>query len=331
MAQHAPHCFAVSDSAGIEQTQSHQEKYVTFFRRCTTKYAHKIQETISKGKLPNVRNYASQYRDADPELAWRMCCLWVEAEESVKSRCAPERVWGPSAPHAFWRALALLDGSLQRSGRHQCEVLELNHMFYRGLLDSALQDKCKALDPSFEYDDLRFLREEIMQAQGHLDGVPASDHLAAMSRQKLLADFALFEAELKSEQVAWHNYRVRLAEVEESELSARVELQERQQDALAQAVAEHQDKSYRTICIPHWSGVPAFLEAALNAFAGQPPARPPDAVWRINIINACGLGLQASLVLPHLAQALSSDHAHHPERTLTLVILPNTPQWGCWP
>lgn len=200
-------------------------------------------------------------------------------------------------------------------------------MFFQGSLDSALVDKCKALDASFEYDDLRFLRDEILQAQLESPGVPAQQ-LAEATRQKLIADFSLFQAELKSEQVAWHNFRVKVAEAENTELSAKVLVEEQRQEALAKAVAEHQERSYRTVCLPQFKGVPAFLESSLGSFASQPPVRSPDQIWRVNVINACCLGVQASLVLPQVAPLLSADHAHHPERTMTIIILPNTPEWG---
>lgn len=72
-------------------------KYKTFFKRCATRFALKVQETIAKGKQPNLRNYASQYRDADPELVWRMCCLWVEAQAAIQARCHHQRARGLTA------------------------------------------------------------------------------------------------------------------------------------------------------------------------------------------------------------------------------------------
>ena len=205
-------------------------------------------------------------------------------------------------------------------------------MFFKGQLDSALQDKCQAMDPSFEFDDLRFLREEILSTAmdtGASGDLP--ERVAQVARQRMLADFALLEAELTSEQVIWQTYLAKLSDVEDADLSARVAMKEKQHDALAAAVAEHLEATYRTICLPQWSGAVAYMEAALGTFAGQPPARPAEQLWRINIVNACCLGVQGSLILPQVAPILSSDHAHFPEKTLTVVILPNTPAWGLQP
>lgn len=218
---------------------------------------------------------------------------------------------------------------------YSAQVKELEAMFFKGQLDSTLQDKCQALDPSFAFDDLRFLREEILSSalepsiSGGSGDLP--ERIAQVARQRLLADFALLEAELASEQVIWQTYLAKLSEVEDADLSVRIALKEKQHDALTRAVAEHLEASYRTICIPQWTGVSAYLEGALSAFAGQAPVRMPEQLWRINIVNTCCLGVQASLVLPHLAPILSADHAYFPEKTLTIVILPNTPEWGLQP
>lgn len=202
-------------------------------------------------------------------------------------------------------------------------------MFYKGLLDSALADKCKTLDPSFEFDELRFLREELLQ--DHLQAGSQDIQLERASRQKLLAEFSLFQAELKAEQVLWQSYLAQRSEVEDAELSSRVALQEKHQDALTAAVAEHQENCYRTICVPTWSAAGPFLEAALGAFSGVAPMRPSEEVWRLNVVNCCCLGTQASLARGQVAALLTADHAHHPEKTLSIVILPNMPEWGHWP
>jgi len=206
----------------------------------------------------------------------------------------------------------------------------LSFRFYQGGLDNLCMDKCKALDPSFEFDHLRFMREDALKSMLDCPGVPESE-LAEASRQKMLADFALFEAELKSEQQAWSSYMAKLSEVEDSELGGRVALQEQRQAMLTRAVGEHHAWCYRTVCLPQWSGAPTFLEASLASFASQRPGCTTEQVWRINVVNAACLGVQASLVLQHLANALSADHTSHPERTLSVIILPNTPEWGWGP
>jgi len=61
-----------------------------------------------------------------------------------------------------------------------------------------------AVPASWQFDDVRFMCEELLQSQLDCPGVPA-EQLAGASRQKMLADFSLFEAELKSEQLAWSN------------------------------------------------------------------------------------------------------------------------------
>lgn len=199
-------------------------------------------------------------------------------------------------------------------------------MFYKGLLDTTLQDKCRALDPSFEFDELRFIREEFLRSAIDAPGVPA--HLPNIERQKLLADFLLLEAELTAEGIAWQGHLTRMAEIEDSEAAARILLRERQQDALMDAVSEHQQACYRTICLSSVKKAPAFLESSLGTFRAVPHAGMQAHAWRINIVNCCSLGLQASTVRSDIAEMLSADHSHHPETTFSIVILPNTPEWG---
>jgi len=271
-----------------------------YLKRCNTRYAYKLADTIAKGRAPNMRSNAANYRDSDPELAWRASCLWVEALPTVKSRCSGER------------------------------ALQLETMFFQGLLDASMMDKCRALDASFDFDDLRFVREELLQST-LASGASQADTLDRATRQKLLADYALLEAELESEQLVWQSYLTRLAEAQDADLSSRIALKEKHADALLLAVAEHQESSYRTISLPAHSGAPAFLASALSAFAGLPPARPADQIWRLNVVNCCCLGVQASVVLQKVAENLSSEHAHHPERTMSIVVLPNMPAWGHGP
>lgn len=68
-----------------------EAKYQAFFRRAGVRYAHRLADTVARGKAPNVRTQASLYRDSDPETAWRMTCLWVEAKPVVLNRCSQER------------------------------------------------------------------------------------------------------------------------------------------------------------------------------------------------------------------------------------------------
>ena len=74
-----------------------QVKFRAFFRRCSQRYNTKVKDTIAKGKAPNCRSFASHYRDSNPELAWRMTCLWVEAAPSVQARCSEQRVGAPGS------------------------------------------------------------------------------------------------------------------------------------------------------------------------------------------------------------------------------------------
>ena len=133
------------------------------------RFQAKIEETLSKGKMPNLRNYASQYRDSEPELVYRMACLWDVGRPDV---------------------LRL---------HNRARATELENMFYRGALDRDMIDKVRVTDPSFVFTDLRFMRDmEIDANVAH-----PLDDLNAAEVQKHLANFKDFKIRLQKEQNEW--------------------------------------------------------------------------------------------------------------------------------
>ena len=98
-----------------------------------------MQETISRGRAPSLRNFAAQYRDSDPLAVWKATCLFAAA---------------------LPRATEVYGGSPG--------VLALIADFRKGLLDNTLMDKARAADKSMEFDDLSYIRKKL-QCYGELE------------------------------------------------------------------------------------------------------------------------------------------------------------------
>lgn len=70
-----------------------EEKYKVFVRRSRLRFDAKVADTLSKGKEPNTRAPAADYRDKDQEAVWRMACLWVESQPTLVRRCSAQRAF----------------------------------------------------------------------------------------------------------------------------------------------------------------------------------------------------------------------------------------------
>ena len=203
-------------------------------------------------------------------------------------------------------------------------------MFYKGQLDVVLFPKVKALDPSFGFEDLRYIRDEILtnevlhSAECGGTGIGVSQ----AEKAKMLADFALVKAELAAEQLSWRSYQVKMASLKDEKHEVTRSRTEAEQNCLNQCLAAHIDSTYRLGVIVDYSDASPFFSAGLAAFAAQPPARSVQTIARLNIVNAASLGSQASLLLNQLAPLIASDHAAFAENTATVIILPNVAQWG---
>ena len=272
-----------------------EEKFVTWLRRVGGRFQAKVEETLAKGKIPNLRNYASQYRDTEPELVWRMACVWESGRtEMFRSHS---------------------------TARFQ----ELEQMFLRGALDRDLIDEVRVLDPSFQFLELRFMRDLGVDVNAHHN--PAED-LSNAEVEKQKADFKLFKLRLQSEQHQWRRYVTALKELGDSTMAEVTKHREALHDALTQAVKEHTAASFCAECTATREAMPSFFESSIKNFADQPPARRVDDVLRINVHNLAMQGSNHSRLLKETVDTIRTEANHHPSTSIAIVVLPNTPAWG---
>jgi len=276
--------------------QPSEAKYTTWLRRVGGRFQAKIEEQLSKGKMPNLRNYASQYRDSEPELVYRMACLWEHGRLDVMRL------------HSRLRAA------------------ELEAMFFRGALDRDMIDKVRVLDPSFVFvDSLRFMRDVEADPNAQLP----VDELCAAEAQKQVADFKLFRIRLQTEQNEWRRYTVARREWDESAQAELTMYREAVHDSLVAAVREHMATCFQADCTATFETRELYCESAIKTFADSPgvQCRVED-VLRLNVYNLAMQGASHSRVLKDTVGTIKSETAHHPKTSVSVVILPNTPAWG---
>ena len=201
-------------------------------------------------------------------------------------------------------------------------------MFLRGNLDSCMIDKVKSMDPSFQFDDLRFIREEILAGVLTGDTNIPEVGMSTAQRAKIVADFELMKVELQGDVLAFKRYMSEVMQADDQDAEATVAQLEAEEDMVTAAIEKHRDAYYRVSSFADHSYMTNFFASSLASFAAMPPTFAPGQVLRLNLINASALGPQASCVLPALAQHSAADHAHNPLHTLTVVVLPNMPEWG---
>lgn len=90
------------------------DKYTAWLCRVQGRFDKKVAETIARGKTPNLRNFGYMYRDPEPEIVFKMACLWRWLLPHIKANHSESR------------------------------VQSLTAMFFSGALDKDLYEKCKA-------------------------------------------------------------------------------------------------------------------------------------------------------------------------------------------
>lgn len=263
---------------------------------------HQVKETLQREKRPNVRTFSLHYRDpeADRELVWRMSCLWVAS--------FPTQVLQLSAADRAIKA----------------------EKFYQGGMDEDLKPKVRVMDPSFVFEDLRFIREE-MQSRNHgatgLSDADSANKLQDLARSKALSELEIFKHKLNGEGVHWAEWRLDAKKLEDSESDA---IQQHQEAALAateKAVHEHANVFYSTGCYANFSSVPTHMDAALNAITNFTSSRRPDDIFRLEVVNTSAMGPQYSVNLKDIGAKVSASLRGQYTRAAALVILPNCPGW----
>ena len=264
----------------------------------TTLCSCQVQETISRGRAPSLKNFAAQYRDPEPHAIWKATCLFVAAI--------------PRATEVY--------------GVHG--VLELKDQFRKGLLDTALVDKARAADKSLDFDDLSYIRKKIQGSMvdwspGRLDRA-----MNAAEEAKANADFEWFVAELQNEQVLVTNYWAEKNAQDDrvqSDITAARELADR---AKEEAMAAHLGPYFAVEALPERGGIRAYLQGAYRRFHEAPPRTAEEHGLQFHVINLAALGVHHSLLLGELVATVREQCTLHPKTTGVLVVLNNTPVWG---
>ena len=233
------------------------EKRYQFLFRCWSRFQSKVQDTINKGKNPNLRNFAASYREVDTEMTWRMVCLYM-------TKARP-------------RLLTLVT---QPSDIHTWDA-----QFNRGALDNALCDKCRALDPSFSVDDISFVRNILQGTMANWTPDKLSEALSSAGAQKVQAEFNLVSAEIRAEGLAWSQWLLRRAEHQESELTALTRARERADRDVEAAVTEHCAAHFVMESPKERSSMALVMSSALVAFCDAPPKKVAENCLRLNVLR----------------------------------------------
>ena len=151
------------------------EKMNVWLLRVDGRFTHNINKQLQKKGKKCSRNILSpSNRDDDPQLVWRMACLWV----SMKS--THTNIWTPDEMESYMEA------------------------FYKGEMDSELKDKATVMDPSFTPDDVRYVK---IAKSSRVSGDDHENLTRLGERTRVLAEMNLFHARLLGEESVFSNYR----------------------------------------------------------------------------------------------------------------------------
>ena len=271
-----------------------EEKCISWLHRVHGRFMAKIQDTVAKGKAPNLRNYGHLYRDSEPELVWRLSCLYEYVSKDVVRVHSPAR------------------------------VAELEAMFRRGALDKDMIDKVRLMDADFNVNDLRFLQD----AEGLGVQVSSGEALNAAEREQCLAEFKVTTLKLQAEQAQWKRFLAARMEFDDSTQATLTSFREAAHDALEKAVKEHSNTFFSVECLANRGHMVTYFEQSIKVFAENPPATPVNDILRVNVFNLPMLGQAHSRLLPDITESIRVEAAHHPITAISVVFLPNTSEWG---
>jgi hypothetical protein len=201
------------------------------------------------------------------------------------------------------------------------QVKELTDLFMSGHLDVFMVDTVKRMDPSFQFSELCGV---LTQHDVHL---PELSRLSSSSQHAQMddvrANFERLKTDLVRDVTAFETH---------SQTRQKVSKLEAEDDRMTAAVKRHAACYCVGVLTAH-SDFPAFFDKTLvNVSAYRGPRLKqilkPDDMLRLNIINAASLGPQGTCILPTLADLIANDHAINSTTTMTVIVLPNTPQWG---
>jgi len=282
------------------------DKYLAWIQRLKGKFQARVQETYAREKKPNMRSHSAAYRDpeVDREMVWRMACLW--------------------------QASLPTQGVMSR----RQTVAARQELFQAGHLDEDLKVKVKAMDPSFKFEDLRYVREEVSAANSHAclaSDAEQSEKLVEAELAVQMASVEVFKLKLHGEEAAWSDYRLRLSTwedaTEETKRQQRLEILRLVETAVSGYANLHfaVESVESVLAIANW-----LDQKLLRVASGQIAARHlrENATHRVEVMSFSALGQQYSVKLSDLALRVGGSLNAFPARSCCLVALPNSPSWG---
>ena len=280
-----------------------QEKSDAWLARTEGRFNCKVQETISKGKKPNLANQASSYRDAGQEQqVWLMSCVKVWAWPEAKKFNSKQR----------------LD--------------DLEQAWRRGALDDTLRAHVVSKRVDFKASDIPWVGADRVDNAGALASVDPlgqqQQELTDAQRKSILSQFQEWSQMLKIE---GGKHKLWLTEVEAFDSKQESDLQKfRNARALTkkEAVENLCDSYYSSQGFAEKKKVSTYLTSRLVIVSDIQPARPSSSVLRLIWADMAQLGLSHSRHTSEVLEYISSSCEHHPDVTAGWLCMPNTPKSG---
>ena len=280
--------------------------------RVNGKFQAKINGIRAAGKQPALKNRAHDYRDKveDWEVVWRTACLFTAAEASTKQ---------------VFQVLMCLECQVCQNCQSYKEALEL---FKRGGYDQQFFDKCRAMDPSLDIMQLRYLVDKVhaTMADWHPDQLASQMDQAKAAQAE--ADFKMLETRILSEEVVFMEYLQAHTEYTEKSQLAITEVREKSAQARMAAVTQHLEVHNKMAALPDRNQIPEHVSQCFREFCEAPPAKSADSVLKINVVSMPALGVQHSIYLDGIISQAAADLVAHARTSTWILLIPNTPRYG---
>ncbi len=277
-------------------TPSKHKNYVWLLRTVGAFiYRLDAKRTLTGKTLAVSAGNSSTFRDQDVAIVYKACCVWVEAEVTIKAR----------VPKSY---------------------SSIFNQFTRSVLDREFFEKAKDMHPAAKWGDFRFLLTSN-------DEVPkeTEEPKGAMSQAESRAAYATFTVELmkaEEEGKIWDNHVVAHKDWTENSEKERIKFLEGRHDTIVDQVQKLMRNRFITQAVPNGLiHADNIIEAHTGTFAEQAGLL-SEALWRVIFVNLNNMGSTWTVVLPELAASISTKICAAPERTCALIIVPLAPARG---
>ena len=278
-----------------------QEKGDAWLRRTDGGFNFRVEECIAKGKKPNLLNQASQYRDSEFDMVWKVACVkvWVWPEATKNNS--------------------------------EARMKELESAWRRGALDDSIRPHCLALRKNFKASDVSWVAAPCQGVGelGELDPMGAA-HMALTSAQS---------ESLHSQFKEWHQrlgieaskHKLWLTEVQAFDSKSESDLMRfRNMRATTKetAVKELTETFYNAQGFDKVEQANTYLATKLTKIADIAPSRSPNQVLRVMWADMSQLGLNHSRQKEDIIKTIKTLLEQHPEVSTAVLGMPNTPEYG---